>query len=616
MSLIGLTLGIFQAQSIQAQTFDLTIFHNNDGESALLADEDEGGIANFVGLLENLREATDNPSITLSSGDNVLAGLSFEASQEDDFLYDAAALSEIGYDAIALGNHEFDFGPDFLATFIEEYSNQGGTAPFLSANLEFDGSPLEPLVAESPVTSPVTEPTVAESAIINRDGEQIGVVAAITPTLPSSSSPQSVGVIEDVQAEAQQEIDALEEQGINKVILISHLQGIDTELDLIPELSGVDVVIAGGGDELLVDEEDLETNVLPSDQENIADGSSSRFGDYPVTATNADGATVPVVTTPGEYGYLGRLEVVFNDAGEVTEFGGEPIRVLAEDPNVEPDQEIVANIVDPLEVAVADLEQEIVGTTNVFLNGVRESVRTEETNLGDLIADSLLWQAQEEASAFGAPIPAIGLQNGGGIRNSNTFDEGEEISVAETIDVLPFPNFVGIVEDVTPEQLKAVFENAYGGIEDVSGAFAQVSGVRVGINVEAEPGSRVVSVILDDGTEIVMNGQLVAGAPTVALATIDFLAGGGDDYPLADNPFTPVGVSYQQALRNYIEDELGGVIPAELYPTDPEEGDLAGGNARIFDAEAVVDENVPEPATILGLLTFGVLGSAVRRRKA
>ncbi len=86
------------------------------------------------------------------------------------------------------------------------------------------------------------------------------------------------------------------------------------------------------------------------------------------------------------------------------------------------------------------------------------------------------------------------------------------------------------------------------------------------------PGTRVVDVTLDDGTAIVTDGAVVAG-PGISIATIDFSARGGDQYPFRGAAFTSVGVSYQQALRNYIVDELGGTISATDYPE--------GGEGRI-----------------------------------
>ena len=129
------------------QTFRLTILHNNDAESRLLHAgrdrEDFGGVARFATLVANLRqEATASGSavLVLAAGDSYLAGPEFSASlaRRPEPFYDIIAFDLIGYDAIVLGNHEFDFGPDVLADAI---SGSTSTAPFLSANLDFSGEP-------------------------------------------------------------------------------------------------------------------------------------------------------------------------------------------------------------------------------------------------------------------------------------------------------------------------------------------------------------------------------------------------------------------------------------------------------------------------------------------
>ena len=103
--------------------------------------EDFGGAARFAALVAKLRqEAQDSGSgvLVLSAGDNFRAGPEFSASlaRRSAPFYDIIALDLIGYDAIVIGNHEFDFGPDVLADAIRGSSAQ---APFLSANLDFSG---------------------------------------------------------------------------------------------------------------------------------------------------------------------------------------------------------------------------------------------------------------------------------------------------------------------------------------------------------------------------------------------------------------------------------------------------------------------------------------------
>jgi len=210
-------------------------------------------------------------------------------------------------------------------------------------------------------------------------------------------------------------------------------------------------------------------------------------------------------------------------------------------------------------------------------------IRTEETNLGNLMADSQLWQATELAADFGLPTPDVALQNGGGIRN-NTLIPAGPISELNTFEIAPFLNFISVVPDIPRTQFKQILERAVSGAPGAEGRFAQVarfsfeyttSGTAQVLNVDgtiATPGTRVVRVELDDGTEIVVGGVVQPG-PDLTVATIDFLAGGGDGYPFLGASFTRVGVTYQQALANYLIGPLGSSITAAQYPE--------GGEGRI-----------------------------------
>ena len=563
--------------------FWLTVLHNNDGESQLVDAgsglEDFGGAARFKALVDIAREAAlEGPRprsqrggkrgvVMLSSGDNFLAGPEFNVSVENGVpFYDTIALDLIGYDAIAIGNHDFDFGPDVLADFLSGYTRP---VPYLSANLDF--------TAEPRLQAYVDEGRIAGSVVIKERGELIGVVGATTPDLPFISSPRRV-VVGEVAPAVQAEIDALEAAGINKIILVSHLQSIEEDLALAPLLSGVDIMIAGGGDELLANADDV---LIPGDEGSV-------YGAYPLLATGGDGAEIPVVTTPGEYKYLGRLVAGFDRDGRVVrvdDTGSGPIRVAGgtQPDAVEPDPVVQALVVDPVVAGLADLAANAIGTSEVALDGLRGSVRTTETNEGNLIADALLWQATELAASFGVPAPDVALQNGGGIRNNTVIAAGP-ITELDTFDMVPFPNFTTLVAGIDRGQFKEILENAVSAVEFTSGRFAQVAGfafvydaLGVAQVLDADgnvvtPGARVTDVVLDDGTPIVVGGAVVPG-PALNIATIDFLAKGGDQYPYRGAPFTTLGVTYQQSLANYIVQGLGGLISAADYP--------AGGEGRI-----------------------------------
>jgi 5'-nucleotidase len=250
-------------------------------------------------------------------------------------------------------------------------------------------------------------------------------------------------------------------------------------------------------------------------------------------------------------------------------------------------------VVEPVEAFVAELEANVIATSEVDLDGVRGNIRSVETNEGNLIADSLLWQAEQLAADFGIPSPDVALQNGGGIRNDSVIPAGP-ISELNTFDMVPFPNFVTVFPAIPREQFKAILENAVSRIDPPaasggSGRFAQIAGFDFTFDTTGTPmlidddgtvlvqGTRIQEVTLDDGTEIVNGGSVVAG-PDVVVVTIDFLARGGDQYPFGSAPFTVLGVSYQQALSAYIQAPttdggLGGTISAADYPE--------GGEGRI-----------------------------------
>jgi 5'-nucleotidase len=582
--LIGTTIIAGSAAAEEdAVVYTLTLLHNNDGESQVVNAggdiTDFGGAARFKTVVDNLRGAV-TPSGTegvllISSGDNFLAGPEFNAGLQNGVpFYDTIAMELIGYDAVALGNHDFDFGPDVLADFLDGYTMM---PPYVSANLDFSGEPR--------LQAYVDSGDILPSTIITQMGVEFGVIGLETTALPFISSPRNVVVDDDLVTILQAEVDALELAGVDKIILASHLQSIQEEIALIAEVDGVDIVIAGGGDELLANPGDL---LIPGDE---------AYDVYPMIATDKSGDEVPVVTTSGEYRYVGRLVVGFDADGmiETIDPSSGPVRVATGtcngstpcDDAVTPDPTMQAEVVDPVEAALADLASTVVGTSEVPLDATRPNIRIVETNEGNLIADALKWQAEQTAEDFGAPLPDVALQNGGGIRNNTVIPAGP-ITELDTFDMVPFPNFVTVVPDIPREQFKEILENAVSRVEFVDGRFAQVSGFsfvfsQFGDPQELDddgnvvvPGSRVLHVELDDGTVIVEDGMVVPG-DDLTIATIDFLARGGDQYPYRGAPFTALGATYQQALSNYIETGLSGLITAEDYPE--------GGEGRIVELE-------------------------------
>ncbi len=589
----------------------LTLLHNNDGESKLLPLStlpDFGGVARFATLVDKLRaeakrgddvsddadmnEAEDGEmaargrqraascddagfvkraAILVSSGDNFLAGPEFNAGLDNGQQYDATALDLIRYDALAIGNHEFDFGPDVFDTFVRAFDRS--RAPFLSANLDVSAEPALAQLAR--------RNRIAKSVIVRKRGEKIGIIGLTTPALPSISSPRNVVVSAMLAAAVQAEVHALQSRRVNKIILISHLQSVLEDLTLVPQLRGVDVVVAGGGSDLLVNPNNPGTLLVPGDAPRTTFPTA-----YPTSAMDADGKPVLVVTTDGNYKYVGRLVVGFNRDGEVVTTGAEsgPVRVAgtALPDGVDADPRIQQRVVEPVQAYVNALASLQVATSEVALDGVRARIRTVETNLGNVVADALLWQARDRAAAFGAPLPVVGFQNGGGIRNDNVIPAGP-LTELNTFSILPFLNFVAIAT-VPRAQFKELIENAVSRVAFTDGRFAQIAGFRFSWSLSGvaqlvdatgnvtTPGTRVVTITLDDGTPIVVAGVVQPGA-AIPVASIDFLFRGGDSYPFRGLPFTSVGVTYQQSLTNFLRTGLGGTVRAADYPE--------GGEGRI-----------------------------------
>lgn len=571
------------ASAALADNFRLTILHTNDTESKLLYPSSSqqlyGNAARFKTKVDELRAAAlaEGGCVMVSSGDNFLAGPEFNASLSlpiGSRFYDSIALQAIQYDAICIGNHDFDFGPEVLADFISGFTD--GTK-FLSANLDMTPEPsLAALVGAGRIARRTTSVT---------NGVTVGFVGATTPDLPFISSPGDVIIDSNVLGAIQTEVDALTAAGVKHIVVMTHLQGIGSERTLAQSLRDVDVLVAGGGDELLWNAGQLlvPDDAIDANGDGIPD---ARYGPYPLYETDGDGRQLPIVTTRGDYRYVGRCVVDFDANGVVVgvDATSGPVRVAdASLPDgVVADATVEADVIAPVAASVAALAANVIATSEVALDGRTSAIRSVETNEGNLCADSLLWNARKRAPEEGLPLPVIAFQNGGGIRNNSILPAGN-FTELNTFQFLPFSNFVSIVPALPVTTLKALLENAVSRVTPLpqgfpssgNGRFAQIAGFRFTYSVAANPGGRVIDVILDDGTVLVEDGVVLNPKLAIPAATIDFLCRGGDEYPLNGLAFETVGVSYQQALFNFVtaKDGLNGVISAVDYP--------AGGEGRI-----------------------------------
>lgn len=601
----GAAIGLLSAP-LTAQT--VKILHASDLEGGLDALE---RAANFAAVAEIL----DGPeTLIVSAGDNYIPGPVFDSADDPalqaplqsayEFLYgepagtfsgilprkgsvDITIMNLIGFDASAIGNHEFDRGSDTFRSVIEEDGPLGAKAeitwtganfPYLSSNLDFsadaflsglstldilpnDAFSFDPanLGKFSPATADSTR--IAAATVVSVAGMDVGIVGGTTQNVGDISSPtgtvDSTGGVIDISALAatiQPVIDAIEGAGINKIIVTTHLQQLSREKQLAGLLRGVDVIIAGGSDTLLAN---------PGTPLNAGD-SVEPANTYPYVTSNADGEPVYIVSTDGEYSYVGFLEVTFDEAGVLTGFGAGsgPIATgndaaaqllgfadYASLKTVTIKDDFVQALIDAL--PIADADGIIYGETAVYLDGRRSQVRSEETNLGNLTADANLAAARAID-----PTVALSFKNGGGIRDDigeviETEDEtvflppaanpvsgklAGQISLLDIQNSLRFNNELTLLT-LTAAEVAGVFEHAVAESApgNTPGRFPQVAGVNFSFDYEATPRLRSLSLKNDAGytTDVIVENGAVVGDPDrpIRMVTLGFLADGGDGYP-------------------------------------------------------------------------------------
>jgi 2',3'-cyclic-nucleotide 2'-phosphodiesterase (5'-nucleotidase family) len=607
------------ASAVSAQV-RVQILHASDLEGDVDAVDNAPNFGAVVQALESAASAGGIPSLLLSAGDNYIPGPFYSAAgdpalrtplrtalgnpqaREGEGRVDIALMNVFGFDAAAVGNHEFDagtaamrtqIGPDIRATVSGGPLNDarwlGVQFPYLSANLDFTGdSSLAPIftsqiLPNTAFVSPIANlpaanaaPKLARATLIQRGAHTFGVVGATTPVVQSISSTGGVTVIgpgagtNDMVALAavlQPTIDALTNQGVDKIILVSHLQQIALEQQLVGLLQNVDVVIAGGSSTLLADAGD---RLRPGD---VAQGS------YPLLTMNANNQPALIVSTGDEYEYVGRLVVDFDANGVLVTGSLDPNLSGAFATDQQGVLDLWGDLVTPFAAGtkggisqalvgavrgvVVAKDSNILGSASVFLEGRRNLVRTEETNLGTLTADANLVFARGVD-----PLVLVSHKNGGGIRNPIGSIDGVtgallptaanplsgklagQISQLDVEDSLRFNNSLSLLT-LTRPQLKAVLEHSVAATTATStpGQFGQWGGISFSFDRTRPAGDRVrYAGLLTPGVRspiLVAEGQVVGSAP-VRIVTLDFLANGGDNYPF------PAFVSANPAFANRV----------------------------------------------------------------
>lgn len=462
----------------QESRFSLRILHTNDHHAHLeptkYGDRLLGGIARRRTLIDQIRaenKANQEPLLLLDAGDIFQGTLYFNQylGQADLDFYNA-----LNYDASTIGNHEFDRGQQVLADFIAK-----AKFPIISANLDI--SPESPLYGK-----------VRPWHVLDMQGEKIGMFGLTTPDTAILASVGDGVKFTDPIAAAKASVLALKQQGINKIVALTHI-GFENDVTLARKVPDIDIIIGGHS----------HTSVgnIPS-------------ANHPYPLVEQNGTKEPVlVVTDWEWGkYLGDLSVSFDRAGKLIAWAGKPHAIEA---NIKPNPEFA----DKLKAYAAPIEalrQKIIGKSLVALDGDRVKLRTSETALGNLIADAILAKTKVDQVR-------VVLINAGGIRNGLPLGD---ITMGHVLEALPFGNTITRVE-LTGKQLTEALESGVSMAEQGEGRFPQVAGIRLVWDSKLPAGKRVTKVEVKDASG---KFQLLNPQDVYRVATNNFLASGGDGY--------------------------------------------------------------------------------------
>ena len=476
---------------------------NNKYESTCSAEEEGkgeciGGAARLVTAINQERQKLQGQNVVLlSAGDNFQGSLfytTYKGKTEAEFL------NLMKFDAMTLGNHEFDDGEDALAPFLDIIK-----FPVTTANVK-------------PNAQSKLGDRIKPSLVLEIGGQKIGIVGGLTNDVVDISSPGPNVAIEDDLKAMTAEVEKLKAEGVNKIIALTHI-GYVRERDVIAKIPGIDVVVGGHSHSLL-------SKTDPKAE-----------GPYPTMVDNPDGYKVPVVQAASYSKYLGEIKIVFDDNGVVKEATGDPIFL---DKSITPDEAVLARIKE-LGAPIEALKNQEVSETTAAIDGSRDNCRARECAMGDLVSDAIL----DRVKGQGVQIV---FQNGGGLRAS--IDQGV-VTMGEVLTVLPFQNTLSTFQ-ITGKDVVAALENGTSQLEEGAGRFAQVAGLKYSFDKSAPANSRISAVEVMDGGA----WKPIEPDKTYLAATNNYVRQGGDGYKIfatnGKNAYD-YGPGLEQVVADYLK---------------------------------------------------------------
>ena len=570
----SLTVPAVAAEGDDAQAAPYVVPADLSGEIVLLHTNDVHGAIGTYAKVAALKDALEEKGayvLLMDAGDFIQGDPAVSTSEGASAV---ELMNLTGYDVAAPGNHEFDYG-------YANLKELAGTAqfPIVAANVLYEGA-----VAFQ-----------ANTIFTTDAGVKIGVFGLDTPETATKAHPAKIAGVtflagDELAKCAQEQVDALKAEGCDYIVCLGHL-GIDDEsvgnrsVDLLAKVTGIDVFIDGHSHSTLEDVWAVtETNGF--------------VGDTLLTSTGTKLENVGMITIDPVEKKIG-AETIPSDTITLSD-------------------EIVAARAAEIQAQVDAEYGAVFAKTEVLLNGERDpGNRTEETNLGNLITDALVWGAGQQGETVDAAVT-----NGGGIRASIA---AGDITKKDVNTVLPFGNTLSIVKVTGNELLEALEASTYctptaiGGFPQVSGiVFTVDAGVAYAQGEQYPASTYFAPASIGRVTIESVGGKDFDPAATYTIATNDFMASGGDTYYAfkAATVNYDLGVPMDEVLMDYITEALGGAVTTAQYGAA--EGRITVVNAPTAETPeepaapadwADVDQSAWYAAAVNYVIENGVMGS-------
>ncbi|WP_323041928.1 bifunctional metallophosphatase/5'-nucleotidase [Gemmobacter sp.] len=432
-----------------------------------------GGAARMFTKINELRDslkAAGQNVIVVDAGDQYQGSLFYTTYKGDA---EIEMMNRIGFDLMAVGNHEFDDGNEGLAKLAN-----GVKFPVISGNLDLSQSTL-------------LKGKVGRTAVLEVGGQKIGFVSALATDTVDTASPGPDVIFQDEIDSLKAQVAELEGQGVARILALTHV-GYVKDQEIAAAVPGLDAVIGGHS----------HTFLSASDPK--------RQGAYP-TWVEAGNSSVPVVTAYAYGKYVGHLVLTFGDDGALKFAEGDALLL---DASVTPNPDIEARVKE-LGGPIEALKSKLVAEAKADIDGSRETCRQQECTMGNLVAEAMLDRVKDQGVT-------IAIQNGGGLRASI---QAGQVSMGAVLAVLPFQNTLATFQAKGSTLVKAL-ENGVSQLQDGAGRFAQVAGMKYTFDPAAAVGSRVSEVMVRDGD----GWKPIDPAATYTVATNDYMRRGGDGY--------------------------------------------------------------------------------------